>query len=79
MVTKSIREPGTYSGVYPLAPNREWLKNAAHIRHLDRMDERIRALEKQLAAREEGAARPDAPQSPSNPSPDSSPKPSLKS
>jgi len=60
MVTKSIREAGTYSGAYPLAPNREWLKNAAHIRHLDRMEQRIRALEKQLAAPQAGAAVADA-------------------
>ena len=51
MVTKSISQAGTWSGAYPMAPNREWLKNAAHIRHLDAMEERLRALEKRLETR----------------------------
>jgi len=49
LVSKSITEPGTYTGVYPLASNREWLRNAVHLRHLDQMDDRIRTLEKRLA------------------------------
>jgi len=54
MVSKSIKEAGDYTGFYPLARNREWMKNAVHIRHLDEMEARIRALEKKLA---EGGAQ----------------------
>ena len=49
LVTKSILEPGTYSGSFPNAPHREYLKTAALVRNLSRMEERIRALEKRLA------------------------------
>jgi UDP-3-O-[3-hydroxymyristoyl] glucosamine N-acyltransferase len=48
LVSKSISEPGTYTGVYPLASNREWLRNAVHLRHLDQMEDRLRALEKRF-------------------------------
>ncbi|HXV06943.1 MAG TPA: UDP-3-O-(3-hydroxymyristoyl)glucosamine N-acyltransferase [Burkholderiales bacterium] len=48
-VGKSISRPGTYSGALPMSPHPEWLKNAAHIRHLDRMAHRIRELESRLA------------------------------
>jgi UDP-3-O-[3-hydroxymyristoyl] glucosamine N-acyltransferase len=48
LVSKSISEPGTYTGVYPLSSNRDWLRNAVHLRHLDQMEDRIRALEKRL-------------------------------
>jgi len=50
LVTKSILEPGTYSGSFPNAPHREYLKTAALVRNLARMEERIRELEKRLAA-----------------------------
>ncbi len=45
-VTKSITEPGMYSAGFPLMPHREWLKNAAQLRHLDEMAEKIRKLGK---------------------------------
>ena len=34
-VTKSITEPGTYTSGLPAMPHAEWLRNAAHLRHLD--------------------------------------------
>jgi UDP-3-O-[3-hydroxymyristoyl] glucosamine N-acyltransferase len=49
LVTKSIDKPGTYTGAMPAEPHRDWLRNAAHLRHLDAMAERIRALEARLA------------------------------
>jgi UDP-3-O-[3-hydroxymyristoyl] glucosamine N-acyltransferase len=51
LVTKSILEPGTYSGSFPNAPHREYLKTAALVRNLARMEERLRELEKRLAER----------------------------
>lgn len=50
LVGKSIREKGTYSGIYPFSEKDSWLKNAAHLRHLDEMVVRIKNLEKELEA-----------------------------
>ncbi len=46
LVTRSIREPGQYSGAFPLDDHASWEKNAATLRQLYRMRERLRALEK---------------------------------
>jgi len=48
-VIKSILKPGTYSGLFPTSPHQDWLKNAAHIRHLDALANRVRELESRLA------------------------------
>jgi UDP-3-O-[3-hydroxymyristoyl] glucosamine N-acyltransferase len=48
-VPKSLSKPGTYTGLFPISPHADWLRNTAHIRHLDALAERVRALEKQLA------------------------------
>ncbi len=42
LVTKTITEPGVYTSGTPLMPHREWLKNAAHLRHLDDMSDSIK-------------------------------------
>ncbi|MBI4204538.1 MAG: UDP-3-O-(3-hydroxymyristoyl)glucosamine N-acyltransferase [Betaproteobacteria bacterium] len=52
IITKSIDKPGTYTGAYPFEANREWRRNAAQLRHLSDLAERLRALEKKLAALE---------------------------
>lgn len=52
LVTKSISEAGTYGGAWPLAPQREWLKSAAHLRQLDAMAARLALLEERLATLE---------------------------
>lgn len=49
IITKSIYKSGTYTGAYPFEENRGWRKNAAQLRHLSELAERVRALEKQLA------------------------------
>jgi len=49
LVTKSITEPGAYTGAYPFGPNREWRRNAASLRRLGDLNDRVRALEKSLA------------------------------
>jgi UDP-3-O-[3-hydroxymyristoyl] glucosamine N-acyltransferase len=46
VVTRSIRQPGTYSGVFPIDDNATWEKNAATLRQLHSLRDRIRALEK---------------------------------
>jgi UDP-3-O-[3-hydroxymyristoyl] glucosamine N-acyltransferase len=50
LISKSIREKGVYSGIYPFSEKDSWLKNAAHLRHLDDMASRIKRLEKELEA-----------------------------
>ena len=49
MVTKSITEPGTYSSGIPVEPTREWHKNVVRYRQMDKLQERVKALEAQLA------------------------------
>lgn len=49
LVTKSIREPGTYTGAMPFEPHRDWLRNASRMRNLDAMAEDLHALEARLA------------------------------
>jgi UDP-3-O-[3-hydroxymyristoyl] glucosamine N-acyltransferase len=46
MVSRSILEPGQYTGFYPLAKNADWEKTAAIVRNLTSMREKIRELEK---------------------------------
>jgi UDP-3-O-[3-hydroxymyristoyl] glucosamine N-acyltransferase len=48
LVSRSISEPGQYTGFYPLAKNSEWERSAAIVRNLDTMRDKIRALEKQI-------------------------------
>jgi UDP-3-O-[3-hydroxymyristoyl] glucosamine N-acyltransferase len=48
MVSRSILEPGQYTGFYPLAKNAEWEKTAAIVRNLASMRDKIRALEKTI-------------------------------
>ena len=45
VVTRSIHKPGQYSGVFPIDDNAAWEKNAATLRHLHALRQRIRALE----------------------------------
>jgi UDP-3-O-[3-hydroxymyristoyl] glucosamine N-acyltransferase len=46
VVTRSIRQPGQYSGAFPFDDNASWEKNAATLRQLYAMRERLRALER---------------------------------
>lgn len=46
MVSRSVLEPGQYTGFYPLAKNAEWERSAAIVRNLDTMRAKIRTLEK---------------------------------
>lgn len=45
VVTRSIRQPGNYTGMFPLDTNANWEKNAASLKQLSRLRERIKALE----------------------------------
>jgi UDP-3-O-[3-hydroxymyristoyl] glucosamine N-acyltransferase len=46
LVTRSILKPGHYTGIFPLDDNAGWEKNAAALKQLHKLRERIKALEK---------------------------------
>lgn len=50
MVTRSIHQPGLYTGIFPLQTNAQWEKNAASLKQLHALRERIKQLEKALNA-----------------------------
>ena len=45
-ISRSIAKPGFYSGSFPFDDNASWEKNAATLRNLHALRERVRALEK---------------------------------
>jgi len=47
VVTKSITKPGHYTGVFPLDDNASWERNAATLKQLHSLRERIKILEKE--------------------------------
>lgn len=48
LVMKNITKPGQYTSVFPLEEHSHWLHNAAQIRHLAKLAERVYELEKKL-------------------------------
>jgi UDP-3-O-[3-hydroxymyristoyl] glucosamine N-acyltransferase len=48
VVTRSILRPGQYTGVFPFDDNVSWEKNAATLRQLHAMRDRLRAIESRL-------------------------------
>jgi UDP-3-O-[3-hydroxymyristoyl] glucosamine N-acyltransferase len=58
VITRSIAKPGQYSGLYPFEENAGWEKNAATLRQLHALRDRLRSIEKSLAA--SAPANPDA-------------------
>ena len=48
VVTRSILQAGHYTGMFPLDSNVNWEKNAASLKQLSRLRERIKALEKDI-------------------------------
>ncbi len=48
LISRSILQPGQYTGVFPFDENASWEKNAATLRQLHALRDRIRTLEKQL-------------------------------
>jgi UDP-3-O-[3-hydroxymyristoyl] glucosamine N-acyltransferase len=58
MVSRSINEPGQYTGFYPLAKNAEWEKSAVIVRNLSTMREKMRAMEKQIKELQEKSEKP---------------------
>jgi UDP-3-O-[3-hydroxymyristoyl] glucosamine N-acyltransferase len=50
VVTRSILKPGNYTGFFPIDDNATWEKNAATVKQLYPLRERLKQLEKSLAA-----------------------------
>lgn len=48
LVTRSILRPGNYTGFFPIDDNASWEKNAATLKQLHLLRERIRGLEQQI-------------------------------
>lgn len=47
-VTRSILQPGNYTGMFPIDDNATWEKNAASLKQLHKLRERVKAIEKEL-------------------------------
>jgi UDP-3-O-[3-hydroxymyristoyl] glucosamine N-acyltransferase len=45
VVTRSLTRPGQYTGMFPIDDNARWEKNAATLKQLHSLRERIKALE----------------------------------
>ena len=48
IVTRSIHKPGHYTGFFPIAENGEWEKNAATLKQIYRLRDRVKHLEEFL-------------------------------
>ena len=46
LVTRSIHKPGHYTGIFPIDDNAAWEKNAAVLKQLHKLRDRVKALEK---------------------------------
>ncbi|MBL0918206.1 MAG: UDP-3-O-(3-hydroxymyristoyl)glucosamine N-acyltransferase [Hydrogenophaga sp.] len=49
VVTRSILQPGHYTGMFPIDDNAAWEKNAASLKQLNRLRERLKAAEQAIA------------------------------
>ncbi|HEX2197977.1 MAG TPA: UDP-3-O-(3-hydroxymyristoyl)glucosamine N-acyltransferase [Burkholderiales bacterium] len=47
VISRSVRRPGTYTGLFPFDDNESWARNTALVRHLAELADRVRALEKE--------------------------------
>jgi UDP-3-O-[3-hydroxymyristoyl] glucosamine N-acyltransferase len=52
VISRSIHQAGTYTGMYPFDDHESWAKNTALVRHLSGLADRVKALEKRLSEKE---------------------------
>ena len=50
VVTKDIRKPGVYSSAFAAEPDREWKRQVARYRRLEKWEQRLKALEEKVKA-----------------------------
>lgn len=48
VVSKSIRKPGHYTGIFPVDENASWERNAASLKQLHSLRDRIKTIEKEI-------------------------------
>ncbi len=48
LIGKSIREPGSYTGIFPFSANEDWRRNAAHLRHLGELADKVKTLQQEI-------------------------------
>jgi UDP-3-O-[3-hydroxymyristoyl] glucosamine N-acyltransferase len=48
LVSRSIHKPGHYTGIFPIDDNASWEKNAASLKQLHALRDRVRSLEKKI-------------------------------
>ena len=48
VVSKSIRKPGQYTGIFPVDENASWERNAASLKQLHSLRDRIKTIEKEI-------------------------------
>jgi len=48
LIGKSIHEAGSYAAIFPFSTSAEWRKNTVHLRHLDELVRRVKALEQEF-------------------------------
>ena len=53
VITRSIRAPGTYTGLFPFDEHGSWARNTALVRHLAELAGRVRRLEQQLRQKDQ--------------------------
>ncbi len=52
LVNKSIKERGSYCGIFPFTSTQNWRRNAAQLRHLDELADRLKALEQKTESKD---------------------------
>jgi UDP-3-O-[3-hydroxymyristoyl] glucosamine N-acyltransferase len=53
-VSKSLTKPGMYTSAFPAIDHGDWNRSAALMRNLDKLRDRIKALEAAVAAKPPG-------------------------
>jgi UDP-3-O-[3-hydroxymyristoyl] glucosamine N-acyltransferase len=58
VVTRSISKPGHYTGMFPIDDNASWEKNAASLKQLNRLRERLKAVEQAIEQATKNTPKP---------------------
>ena len=58
VATRSISQPGHYTGMFPIDDNAKWEKNAASLKQLHSLRDRLKAVEKTLEQRQQSTPTP---------------------
>jgi UDP-3-O-[3-hydroxymyristoyl] glucosamine N-acyltransferase len=58
VATRSISQPGHYTGMFPIDDNAKWEKNAASLKQLHSLRDRLKAVEKTLEQLQQSPVKP---------------------